>query len=223
MKNWRGIFLVLLIPAFIGLEVMNYATSETALNSLLPGMEFWGYSWATLLAIALCATDFTGLARIFTPEQGKEEPVEVKILTWGWLMAAVFNAILSWWGILEAMSRAPMVATTIAREDILTAAPLGVAFLLFTIRICVVLTLSFSLDHLINGDGKKKPVPVNPKPQGQPQPPVQQTPRQQPMPEPAYSPRTPQGQAEMQKKGKEDAFRQWVEATKGKDRGINGG
>jgi len=37
-------------------------------------------------------------ARLFTPEQGRDEPAEVWYLFGAWLLAAAMNAILTWWG-----------------------------------------------------------------------------------------------------------------------------
>ena len=59
--------------------------------------------WATILAIAFCGIDFAGIARLFTPEQGADEPKEVWYLFGAWLLAATMNAMLTWWGVAIAI------------------------------------------------------------------------------------------------------------------------
>ncbi|NJN44180.1 MAG: hypothetical protein HC806_05280 [Anaerolineae bacterium] len=79
--------------------MFNYSTTEFALTDLLGDLEFAGVRWATILALAFCGIDFAGIARLFTPEQGADEPTEVWYLFGAWLLAATMNAMLTWWGV----------------------------------------------------------------------------------------------------------------------------
>ena len=48
----------------VAFEIFNFDTTEFALQSYWEA-SFLGLQWATILAIAFCAIDFAGLARIF--------------------------------------------------------------------------------------------------------------------------------------------------------------
>ncbi|NIW43973.1 MAG: hypothetical protein GWN30_04145, partial [Gammaproteobacteria bacterium] len=74
----RGLaFGIIIISALLAFEIFNYSTTEFALSDLLGDLEFAGIAWATILALAFCGIDFAGIARLFTPEQGADEPNEV--------------------------------------------------------------------------------------------------------------------------------------------------
>ena len=74
----RGVlFGGLIVTALLFFEMFNYSTTDFALRDLLGEMRFLGIHWSTILAIAFCGIDFAGIARIFTPEVGSDEPVEV--------------------------------------------------------------------------------------------------------------------------------------------------
>src|SRR4030067_3576860 len=101
----RGkLFGILIIGALLALELFNYSTTDYALNDLLGDLEFLGIRWATILAIAFCGIDFAGIARLFTPEQGSEEPAEVWYLFSAWLLAAPMNAMVTWGGVSLALA-----------------------------------------------------------------------------------------------------------------------
>ncbi len=98
----RGaIFGAILLSALLAFEVFNYSTTVFALTDLLGNLKFAGITWATILAFAFCGIDFAGIARIFTPQCGRDEPTEVWYLFGAWLIAALFNATLTWWGVLS--------------------------------------------------------------------------------------------------------------------------
>ena len=74
----RGaIFGSILFTALMAFEVFNFSTTQFALLDMLGDLKFAGMRWATVLAVAFCGIDFAGIARIFTPEQGRDEPAEV--------------------------------------------------------------------------------------------------------------------------------------------------
>ena len=70
-------FVIVIFGALIAFEIFNYSTTDHALRDLLGDLSFVGIPWATILALAFCGIDFAGIARLFTPEQGKDEPKEV--------------------------------------------------------------------------------------------------------------------------------------------------
>lgn len=76
--NRRGaLFGGILIGALLAFEVFNYSTTDFALRDILGELKFAGLRWATILSIAFCGIDFAGIARLFTPEKGGNEPTEV--------------------------------------------------------------------------------------------------------------------------------------------------
>src|SRR5512147_2142649 len=94
---------MMIIGALLAFEVFNYSTTQFALRDVLGDLTFAGFRWATILALAFCGIDFAGIARIFTPQQGRDEPAEVWYLFGAWLLAAAFNASLTWWGVSVAI------------------------------------------------------------------------------------------------------------------------
>src|SRR5512142_1617575 len=106
-------FVVMIFGALIAFEIFNYSTTEHALGDLLGNLTFAGIPWATVLAMAFCGIDFAGIARLFTPEQGMDEPKEVWYLFAAWLLAAPMNAILTWWGVSIAITSHPAESTAI--------------------------------------------------------------------------------------------------------------
>src|SRR5512135_1754914 len=97
-------FGIMIIGALLAFEIFNYITTEFALNDVLGSLTFLGVRWATILSIAFCGIDFAGVARLFTPEQGADEPAEVWYLFGAWILAAAMNATLTWWGVSVAIA-----------------------------------------------------------------------------------------------------------------------
>ncbi len=61
------IFGIIILGALLAFEIFNYSTTDYALTDLLGDLRFLDLRWATILAIAFCAIDFAGIARLFTP------------------------------------------------------------------------------------------------------------------------------------------------------------
>ena len=68
---------MIILVALLAFEVSNFNATRFALRDILGDLSFGGLQWATILAIAFCGIDFAGIARVFTPEQGADEPKEV--------------------------------------------------------------------------------------------------------------------------------------------------
>lgn len=146
----RGlIFGGLILTALLFFEVFNYSTTDFALQDLLGDMRFLGLRWATILAIAFCGIDFAGIARIFTPEQGREEPVEVWYLFGAWLLAATMNAMLTWWGVSVALvNHTPEGSQVLNYHTITRVVPIFVAVLVWLIRVMIIGTISVAGERL---------------------------------------------------------------------------
>jgi len=153
----RGtLFGVLIVTALVAFEVFNYSTTDFALSDLLGELRFWGMRWATILAIAFCGIDFAGIARLFTPEQGADEPVEVWYLFGAWLLAATMNAMLTWWGVsLAILNHDSLGNQVVARETLLKVVPVFVAILVWLIRVLIIGTFSVAGERLFSQDEMK--------------------------------------------------------------------
>jgi hypothetical protein len=134
---------VIILGALLAFEMFNYSTTQFALNDLLGNLRFAGLRWATILALAFCGIDFAGLARLFTPEQGREGPTEVWYLFGAWLLAAAMNAALTWWGVAVAISSHSNLSSEIISSTTLTrVVPVFVAIMVWLIRVLIIGTFS---------------------------------------------------------------------------------
>jgi hypothetical protein len=141
----------LIIGALLAFEAFNYSTTDFALRDLLGDLRFAGIHWATILAVAFCGIDFAGIARLFTPQQGADEPKEVWYLFGAWLLAATMNAGLTWWGISMAIINHSVQSTAVIDTNTLTKViPVFVALMVWVIRILIIGTLSVAGDRIFN-------------------------------------------------------------------------
>lgn len=143
---------MMIIGALLAFEIFNFSTTQFALLDLLGNLEFAGMRWASILAIAFCGIDFAGIARIFTPEQGRDEPKEVWYLFGAWLLAAGFNASLTWWGVSVAIVNHPSAAAgaVINGSTLTKVIPIFVAVMIWLIRVLIIGTFSAAGDRLFS-------------------------------------------------------------------------
>jgi hypothetical protein len=153
----RGlVFGMLIMMALLAFEMFNYSTTEFALLDLLGGLEFMSIRWATILAIAFCGIDFAGIARLFTPEQGADEPAEVWYLFGAWLLASIMNAMLTWWGISIAINSHEALGNAIIGRDVmLNVVPVFVAIMVFLIRVLIIGTFSVAGEKLFSQSDRR--------------------------------------------------------------------
>jgi hypothetical protein len=145
---------VMIIAALGAFEIFNFSTTQFALIDVLGDLKFAGLRWATVLAIAFCGIDFAGIARIFTPEQGRDEPAEVWYLFGAWLLAALFNATLTWWGVSVAIVNHSSAGTgAVISAGVMTkVVPVFVAVMVWLIRVLIIGTFSLAGDRLFSTD-----------------------------------------------------------------------
>jgi hypothetical protein len=149
----RGaIFGAILLTALLAFEIFNYSTTEFALQDFLgTELAIAGLRWSVVLAIAFCGIDFAGIARIFTPEQGRDEHTEVWYLFGAWILAASMNAILTWWGVSVAITNHTAQGTAIVGPQILIkVVPVFVAMMVWLIRILIIGTFSIAGERLFS-------------------------------------------------------------------------
>lgn len=126
---------LILMVALLAFEIFNFDTTRFALESLLGSAAFVGIPWALILAIAFCAIDFAGLARMFTPEKGKDEPRAVWYLMGAWLLGATMNSIMTWWAVSLTLLSHDFGNEVLGREQLLTFVPIFVAALVLLTRV----------------------------------------------------------------------------------------
>jgi hypothetical protein len=149
----RGaVFGGILLLALLAFEVFNYSTTEFALNDLLGSdLRFLGIRWAVILSVAFCGIDFAGIARLFTPEQGRDEPAEVWYLFGAWLLAAAMNALLTWWGVAVAVrTHQEMASAIISQKTLATVIPIFVALMVWLIRVLIIGTFAMAGDRMFS-------------------------------------------------------------------------
>src|SRR5512136_848001 len=136
VKPSRGlVFGLLIMGALLAFEIFNYSTTDFALTDLLGNLRFAGIRWAAILAIAFCAIDFAGIARLFTPERGSGEQREVWYLFGAWMLAAIMNAMLTYWGVAIAiLNHASLGVSVVSQANILKVVPVFVAIMVWVIR-----------------------------------------------------------------------------------------
>jgi hypothetical protein len=157
----RGmVFGMLIVGALFAFELFNYSTTDFALTDLLGELTFLGIRWATILSIAFCGIDFAGIARLFTPEQGTDEPAEVWYLFGAWMLAAVMNAMLTWWGVsIAIINHDTLGNAVVARETLLKVVPIFVAIMVWLIRVLIIGTISMAGDRLFSQAKFRQPRP----------------------------------------------------------------
>ena len=154
--NRGAVWGLIIISALLAFEVFNFNTTQFALRDVLGDLQSGGMSWATVLAIAFCGIDFAGIARIFTPEQGADEPAEVWYLFGAWVLAAAMNATLTWWGVSVAIATHTSQGTAVVRsETIQTVVPIFVAIMVWVIRVLIISTFSLAGDRMFSQAGQR--------------------------------------------------------------------
>ena len=147
----RGmIFGVIISFALLAFEIFNFSSTQFALQDILGTLTFGPFEWATILALAFCGIDFAGIARIFTPEKGRNEPAEVWYLFGAWFLAAAFNAILTWWGISVAMLSHNAQGGAILGSSMMKFVPIFVAGMVLLIRVLLINTFSIAGENLFS-------------------------------------------------------------------------
>jgi hypothetical protein len=148
----------IIVCALLAFELFNFSTTEFALHDVLGDLSFGGLQWATVLAVAFCGIDFAGIARLFTPQQGDAEPAEVWYLFAAWLLAAAFNATLTWWGVSVAIAGHAASGSSAVLGDgtALKVVPVFVAIMVWLVRVLIIGSFSVAGDRLFSTSGVSK-------------------------------------------------------------------
>ena len=148
----RGaIFAAILMAALLAFELFNYSTTAFALADVLGDLQSAGVRWSTVLALAFCGFDFAGIARLFTPQRGRDQETEVWYLFAAWLLAATFNAVLTWWGVSVAILHHASEGSVLIGQAALTrVVPAIVALMVWMIRVLIIGTFSLAGDSMFS-------------------------------------------------------------------------
>ncbi len=149
-KTAVGLILAVALFAF---EIFNFDTTRYALRDLLGPIQFASIEWAAILAIAFCAIDFAGLARIFTREEGSAEPKEVWYLMGAWLLGATMNAVMTWWAVSLTLLENEFGNEILSREELLRIVPVFVAVLVWLTRILFIGSFTVAGEHFFEFSG----------------------------------------------------------------------
>jgi hypothetical protein len=155
----RGlIFGLIILCALLAFEIFNYSSTLFALTDILGTLSFGPLRWAAILAFAFCAIDFAGIARIFTPEQGHDEPAEIWYLFAAWFLAAAFNATLTWWGVSVAILQHNAAGGILLGANVMTkVVPIFVAAMVLLIRVLLINTFSIAGERMFSQADQRAP------------------------------------------------------------------
>jgi hypothetical protein len=188
-QNRGLIFGGIILTALLAFEVFNYSSTAFALSDILGDLAFGPFKWATILAIAFCGIDFAGIARIFTPEQGRDEPAEVWYLFGAWLLAAGFNATLTWWGVSVAILKHNAEGGALLGQSAMTnIVPIFVAGMVLLIRVLLINTFSIAGDRIFSMADERPSQYVPNKPVYRPANETNRVPNSYPRPAPRPTP-----------------------------------
>ncbi len=137
----RLIFILLISSALLAFEVFNFDVTERAFIDILGEAKAFGILWATILATAFCSIDFAGIARLFAPvKPGKS--TKVWWLFGGWMLAALMNAMLTWWGVsVTVLDNQTLGNSLVSRETMLEIVPVALAITAWLIRTLIIGTI----------------------------------------------------------------------------------
>jgi hypothetical protein len=153
------VFTLLIFLALMAFELFNYSTTDFALRDLLGEIGFGSLRWATILAMAFCAMDFAGVARLFSPQEEGKEKKENWYLLAAWLIAATMNAGLTWWGVSMAIYNHPVQSIIVVDPmTIITVVPIFVAVLVWILRILIIGSLVTAINGLMTTEKKESPI-----------------------------------------------------------------
>ena len=139
LRVQRGFFFgLIMVGALAAFELFNFGTTEYALYTVFGRAGIIGIHWASVLALAFCCIDFAGLARLFTPEQGRDEPKEIWYLLGAWFLGASVNAIMTWWAITNVLVGQPLGNEVLSREQLLHWVPIFLAALVWLTRVLII-------------------------------------------------------------------------------------
>jgi len=150
-----GTATLFIAAVLIALEIFNFSTTKYALQDLLGNMSFGPTTWAAILASAFCGMDLIGIIRLFDVQKQKQVGNEGWFLLGAWLLAAIMNTGLTWWGVSLAIYNHPVESVLVVDPmKIVTFIPIFVALIILLSRIMIIGNLSSTIKR-VTLDNKK--------------------------------------------------------------------
>jgi hypothetical protein len=153
----NAVYMAIIVAALAAFEVFNFSTTDFALRGMFGSQSVGWVAWSTILALAFCAMDFAGIARLLAPRGEEAESRGSWFLLGAWVLAAAMNAGLTWWGISIAVYNLPVeTALILDPMTFVIAVPVLVALMVWVIRILIIGTLVSSLNNVLYKQQPKK-------------------------------------------------------------------
>lgn len=134
-----GIVTIFITLVLLSLEVFNFSTTKFALQDLLGEIGAGPTTWAAILASAFCGMNLLGIIRLFNSPDRQNQGSENWFLLGAWLLAAVMNTGLNWWGISIAIYNHPVNSVLVVDPmTIVTVIPIFVSLMVMFIRILII-------------------------------------------------------------------------------------
>ncbi len=144
-----SLFVLIWVLSLFSFEAFNFSSTELALEDVFGDMALGPVRLAMFLAIAFCALDFAGLARIITPEVDNE-PREIWWLFAAWLLGTVINAYFTWYAATIAMMRTESMLN-------IEVMPIIIAVAVWLSRLALIGFVGVAGDRLLAPTRKRKP------------------------------------------------------------------
>jgi hypothetical protein len=158
-----GICTFLIALVLLSLEIFNFSTTQFALQDLLGEIGAGPTTWAAILASAFCGMNLIGIIRLFTSSNHQNQGNESWFLLGAWLLAAVMNTGLNWWGVSIAIYNHPVNSVLVVDPmTIVTVIPIFVALIVMLIRILIIGNLASTIRRVTSNSAKPQPATNQP-------------------------------------------------------------
>ena len=138
-----GMYVFFIVLVLLSLEIFNYSTTKFALQDLLGEIGVGPTTWAAMLTLAFCGMNLIGIIRLFNPSTHEDQGNENWFLLGAWVLAAVMNTGLNWWGVSIAIYNHPVDSVLVVDPmTIVTVIPIFVAIMVMLIRVLIIGNLS---------------------------------------------------------------------------------
>ncbi|MGV8026200.1 MAG: hypothetical protein AB2L18_06565 [Anaerolineaceae bacterium] len=158
-----GMYAFFIAFVLLSLEIFNFSTTQFALQDLLGEIGAGPTTWAAILAIAFCGMNLIGIIRLFTSSNHQNQGNEGWFLLGAWLLAAVTNTGLNWWGVSIAIYNHPVNSVLVVDPmTIVTVIPTFVALIVMLIRILIIGNLASTIRRIAFTSTKSQPTANQP-------------------------------------------------------------
>jgi len=152
-----GMYFFFIALVLLSLEVFNYSTTKFALQDLLGEIGVGPTTWAAMLSLAFCGMNLIGIIRLFNPSTHENQGNENWFLLGAWVLAAVMNTGLNWWGVSIAIYNHPVDSVLVVDPmTIVTVIPIFVAIMVMLIRVLIIGNLSGTISKTTSNSAKSQ-------------------------------------------------------------------